>query len=283
MLRFIKITDIQDPAVDPYERLSEPQLYHYYEPEPGIFIVENLRLIERALHAGYEPVSVLLSEKLLRHGTAQPVLALMEELMPKDREDLPVYTADEEIMSAMSGFSLTRGALCAMRRRPLPSVEEVCSSAKRIAVLVNIENPTNTGAIFRSAAALGADAVLLAPPCSDPLQRRAARVSMGTVFQVPWAVIPAADWPEKTFGTFAKLGFKSAALALKEDSITLDAPVLKTCDRLAILLGNENYGLPDEVLSLSDHTVIIPMGNGVDSLNVAAAAAVAFWELRRRN
>lgn len=274
MSNIIEITDLQAPELDIYARLSEVQLLHINEPENGIFIAESPIVIERALNAGYLPLSVLVEKKHLE----EQAFAILSRC-----EDIPVYTADAEVLTKLTGFQLTRGLLCAMLRKDLPSIEAVCAGARRIAVLENIVNPTNIGAIFRSAAALNMDAVLLTPACSDPLYRRAIRVSMGTVFQIPWTYLPAStnkdasDWLQQ----LKNLGFKTAAMALKNDSVNIDYPPLLAEEKLAIILGTEGDGLASSTISGCDYTVCIPMSHGVDSLNVAAASAVAFWQLGR--
>lgn len=273
--RIIPIMDFMAPELDVYARLSENQLYHRYEPDAGIFIAESPNVIERALNAGYEPLSFLAETREL-YGDAQRILMRCEHT--------PVYTAEFEILTRLTGFALTRGLLCAMRRKPLPTLEAVCAGARRIAVMERVMNPTNVGAIFRSAAALGMDAVLLTPGCSDPLYRRAARVSMGTVFQIPWTFLDEkiCSWPEEGQKNLRKLGFRTAAMALKQDSVSVDHPALMAEERLAIVLGTEGDGLSEKTIADCDYTVMIPMAHGVDSLNVAAASAVAFWELGKR-
>ena len=273
--RIIPIMDFMAPELDVYARLSENQLYHLYEPDAGIFIAESPNVIERALNAGYEPLSFLAETREL-YGDAQRILMRCEHT--------PVYTAEFEILTRLTGFALTRGLLCAMRRKPLPTLEAVCAGARRIAVMERVINPTNVGAIFRSAAALGMDAVLLTPGCSDPLYRRAARVSMGTVFQIPWTFLDEkiCSWPEEGQKNLRKLGFRTAAMALKQDSVSVDHPALMAEERLAIVLGTEGDGLSEKTIADCDYTVMIPMAHGVDSLNVAAASAVAFWELGKR-
>lgn len=273
--RIIPITDFMAPELDVYARLSENQLYHLYEPDAGIFIAESPNVIERALNAGYEPLSFLAETREL-YGDAQRILMRCEHT--------PVYTAESEILTRLTGFALTRGLLCAMRRKPLPTLEAVCAGARRIAVMERVMNPTNVGAIFRSAAALGMDAVLLTPGCSDPLYRRAARVSMGTVFQIPWTFLDEkiSSWPEEGQKILRKLGFRTAAMALRQDSVSVDHPALMAEERLAIVLGTEGDGLSEKTIADCDYTVMIPMAHGVDSLNVAAASAVAFWELGKR-
>ncbi len=273
--RIIPIMDFMAPELDVYARLSENQLYHLYEPDAGIFIAESPNVIERALNAGYEPLSFLAETREL-YGDAQRILMRCEHT--------PVYTAEFEILTRLTGFALTRGLLCAMRRKPLPTLEAVCAGARRIAVMERVMNPTNVGAIFRSAAALGMDAVLLTPGCSDPLYRRAARVSMGTVFQIPWTFLDEkiCSWPEEGQKNLRKLGFRTAAMALKQDSVSVDHPALMAEERLAIVLGTEGDGLSEKTIADCDYTVMIPMAHGVDSLNVAAASAVALWELGKR-
>ncbi|MCI6646556.1 MAG: RNA methyltransferase [Oscillospiraceae bacterium] len=275
MPNIIEITDFEAPELDVYARLTENQLVNRADPENGLFIAESPVVIERALDGGCVPVSMLMERKHVE-GQARDVIARCG--------DIPVYTSDLAVLTKLTGFALTRGVLCAMRRPRKKSVEEVCSGAKRIAVLENVMNPTNVGAIFRSAAALGMDAVVLTPACSDPLYRRAVRVSMGTVFQIPWTYIgeETADWPGPGMERLAALGFRTAAMALREDSLSIDDPRLKAEDKLAVVLGTEGDGLADATIAACDYTVRIPMFHGVDSLNVAAASAVAFWELRRR-
>lgn len=275
MPNIIEITDFESPELDIYARLSEVQLLRLYEPKPGLFIAESPKVIERALNAGYEPVSFLVEKKHIE-GEARDLIARCE--------GTPVFTAEFDVLTKLTGFQLTRGMLCAMRRPRLPAVEEVCAGAHRIAVLENVVNPTNIGAIFRSAAALNIDAVLLTPACSNPLYRRASRVSMGTVFQIPWTYLETAPVEQSTSGIkqLQKLGFKTAAMALNENSISIDAPQLMAEEKLAIVLGTEGDGLADCTIADCDYTVRIPMSHGVDSLNVAAASAVAFWQLGRR-
>lgn len=274
MPNIIEITDFAAPELDVYARLSEVQLLNFHAPQQGLFIAESPKVIGRALDGGYAPVSFLVED---RHVDTQAREIL--ERCP----DVPVYTAPLEVLAQLTGFPLTRGMLCAMRRRPLPSAEELCADARRIAVLEHVVNPTNIGAIFRSAAALNIDALLLTPDCSDPLYRRAARVSMGTVFQIPWTFLsPAWGWPDPGTGLLRRLGFKTAAMALRRDSLAVDDPRLAAEERLAIVLGTEGDGLADRTIAGCDYTVCIPMSHGVDSLNVAAASAVAFWALGRR-
>ena len=276
MANIVEITDFTAPELDVYARLTEAQLLNREEPAKGLFIAESPKVIERALDAGCQPVSLLMERKHI-DSQAKDVIARCG--------DIPVYTADLDILTKLTGFQLTRGVLCAMRRPQLKSVEEVLQDAKRIVILENVMNPTNVGAIFRSAAALGMDAVLLTPGCSNPLYRRAARVSMGTVFQIPWTFIGSemADWPEPGMTKLRELGFKTAAMALRSDSISIDDPVLMQEEKLAIILGSEGDGLTNDTIADCDYTVLIPMYHGVDSLNVAAASAVAFWQLRNQD
>lgn len=271
----IEITDFEAPELDIYARLNENQLLNRHEPEKGIFIAESPKVIERALDADCQPISLLLERKHIE-GQARDVIARCG--------DIPIFTSEFEILTQLTGFKLTRGVLCAMRRPALPSVENICSPARRIAILENIMNPTNIGAIFRSAAALNIDAVLLTPGCSNPLYRRAIRVSMGTVFQIPWTFLGSEDseWPDTGMKLLQKLGFKTAAMALRDDSVPIDDARLRTEDKLAILLGAEGDGLAPSTIAGCDYTVRIPMSHGVDSLNVAAASAVAFWELGKK-
>ena len=275
MARIIEITDFHIPQLDIYARLSEVQLLRFYEPDRGIFIAESPKVIARALDAGCEALSCLVERKHI-DGEAREILSRIG--------DVSVYTADHTVLTQLTGFALTRGMLCAMRRPVLPTIQAVCSDAHRIAILENVVNPTNVGAIFRSAAALGMDAVLLTPGCSDPLYRRAVRVSMGTVFQIPWTFLGSkpADWPGDSLALLRSLGFKTAAMALSDDSVSIDEPRLLAEDKLAIILGTEGDGLADTTIADCDYTVKIPMSHGVDSLNVAAASAVAFWQLGRQ-
>lgn len=272
MSNIFEITDFLAPELDVYARLTENQLLNRHEPEKGLFIAESPKVVERALDAGCVPVSFLLERKHIE-GEARDVIARCP--------DVPVYTAETDVLKQLTGFPMTRGVLCAMRRPALPSLESICAGARRIAILENVVNPTNVGAIFRSAAALGMDAILLTPACSNPLYRRAIRVSMGTVFQVPWTYLgrDEEDWPHKGMELLKDLGFKTAAMALKEDSVSIDDPELMQEDKLAIILGTEGDGLADTTIDGCDYTVRIPMSHGVDSLNVAAASAVAFWQL----
>ena len=275
MSNIIEITDFNAPELDIYARYTEVQLLSRHYPEKGLFIAESPLVIERALNAGCEPISCLVEKK---HLDTQ-AKGIIERV-----GDVPIYTAEFDILTELTGYPLTRGMLCAMRRPILPSAAEVCKNARRIAVLENVMNPTNVGAIMRSAAALNIDAVLLTPACSNPLYRRAIRVSMGTVFQIPWTFIgdEATDQPAVDMEFLKNLGFKTVSMALEEDSVSIDNEELMKEDRLAIILGSEGYGLSDETIKTSDYTVLIPMSHGVDSLNVAAASAVAFWQLGNR-
>lgn len=270
-MNVIELTSLSHPGTEVYYRLTEAQLRSRREPEKGIFIAESPKVITRALDAGCEPTSLLMERRHI-DADAREIIARCGEI--------PVYTAERELLAQLTGYELTRGVLCAMRRPHLPTVEELCASARRVAVLEGIVDTTNIGAIFRSAAALHVDAVLLTPTCCDPLNRRAARVSMGTVFQVPWAYFD--SWPEQGLAQLRATGFKTAAMALSDDSVPVDHPPLKSEQRLAIVLGTEGDGLADATIAACDYTVRIPMAHQVDSLNVAAASAVAFWELRAR-
>lgn len=274
MPKIIEIRDFSAPELDIYARLTENQLLNRHEPEKGIFIAESPKVIERALDAGCVPVSFLVER---RH-----VETKAKELIARCG-DIPVYTAEFEVLTQLTGFGLTRGMLCAMYRPKLPTVEEVCSGARRIAVLENVVNPTNVGAIFRSAAALNMDGVLLTNACSNPLYRRAIRVSMGTVFQIPWTFFDSRySWPGLGIEILHRLGFKTAAMALSEESVCIDDARLMSEEKLAIILGTEGDGLAADTIADCDYTVRIPMSHGVDSLNVAAASAVAFWQLGGR-
>ena len=274
MSEIIKITDFSAPELDMFVRLTGAQLRNRLEPEKGIFIAESPTVIQVALDAGCEPVALLTDERLINGA----VSGIIEGL-----GDVPVYTASRELLAELTGFELTRGALCAMRRPVLPSVEEICANARRVAVLEEIADSTNIGALFRSAAALNIDAVLITPTCCDPLCRRAVRVSMGTVFLVPWTRIGETkdDWPEDGLARLKKMGFKTAAMALSDRSVSIDDKALMAEERLAIVLGTEGDGLSKKTIAECDYTVKIPMSHGVDSLNVAAAGAVAFWQLTR--
>ncbi|MBE5882345.1 MAG: RNA methyltransferase [Lachnospiraceae bacterium] len=275
MANIIEINDFSHPELDVYARRNENQLRTIYEPERGIFIAESPNVIERALNAGYTPISLLLERKHI-DGQAKEIVRRCDHV--------PVFTAEFDVLTKLTGFSLTRGVLCAMRRPQLPAVETVCANARRIAILENVMNPTNVGAIFRSAAALGIDAVLLTPGCSDPLYRRATRVSMGTVFQIPWTFVgdKDADRPGTDMQKIKELGFKTAAMALSDVAVSIDNPQLMNEEKLAIILGTEGDGLSADTIANCDYTVCIPMSHGVDSLNVAAASAVAFWQLGKK-
>ncbi len=274
MANIITITDFQDEALDVYARLTENQLLNRDDPSKGIFIAESPKVIERALDAGCVPLSFLVEDK---HVETQA-----KELLFRC-PDVPVYTAPFEVLTQLTGFTLTRGMLCAMRRPALPSPAELCRASSRIAVLENVMNPTNVGAIFRSAAALHMDAILLTPGCSNPLYRRAVRVSMGTVFQIPWTFFDGASlWQDTGMQTLREHGFVTVAMALRDDSVSIDDPRLSSAQKLAVILGSEGDGLASETIADCDYTVKIPMAHGVDSLNVAAASAVAFWELGKR-
>ena len=266
----IEITDLHIPQLDMYIDKKEAQLLHYYEPEQGVFIAESPNVILRALEAGYEPLSILM-EKRQVETKAKEVLERVG--------DIPIYVADLDVLTQITGFQLARGMLCAMRRKEMPEVETICEGKRRIAILEEVVNPTNIGAIFRSAAALGMDGILLTHGCADPLYRRACRVSMGTVFQIPWTYLSKDAWYDKTGETLKKLGYKTVAMALKEDSYAIDDAKLLAENRLAVVLGTEGDGLAQTTIVDCDYTVCIPMQHGVDSLNVAAASAVAFWEL----
>lgn len=267
-MNLIELYDFSAPELDVYARLTEAQLLNRHNLRDGLFIAESPKVIDRALAAGCEPVSILVETAHLRGESLEVI---------RRCGDIPVYTAPFNVLTQLTGYQLTRGMLCAMRRPALPTVEQVCNNARRVAVLEDVMNPTNLGAIFRSAAALGMDAVLLTPACSNPLYRRSCRVSMGTVFQVPWTYLE-----ENWIGTLKSMGFKTCAMALKDDSYSVDDPALREVEKLAIVLGTEGDGLAANTIANCDYTVKIPMYHGVDSLNVAAASAVAFWELRPR-
>lgn len=306
MINIIEIKDLDAPELQIYYNLNEAQLFHYFEPKPGIFIAESPKVIERALDAGCVPMSFLMEKKHVK-TQAKEILARCEKLQSQDIKqtdkmeaengnssmaaehdipvctaecEIPVYMAEIEVLAKITGYQLTRGMLCAMYRPTLPSVEQLCKNARRVAILENVVNPTNVGAIFRSAAALGMDAVLLTPACADPLYRRASRVSMGTVFQIPWTYFDKnACWPDGAMDVLHKLGYKTAAMALRDDSVSIDDEKMMAEEKLAIVLGTEGDGLADHTIADCDYTVKIPMTHGVDSLNVAAASAVAFWQL----
>ena len=267
-----RITDFDAPELDVYARLTENQLLNRADPQNALFVAESPLVIGRALDAGCAPVSFLMETK---HVTGKGAALLAR------CPGVPVYAAEEDVLTNLTGFHLTRGMLCAMRRPPLPTVEEICAKSRRIAVLENVMNPTNIGAIFRSAAALGMDAVLLTPGCSNPLYRRAIRVSMGTVFQIPWTFLDS-SWPLPGISELKNHGFHTVSMALRRDSVSIDDPKLSSKQKLAVILGSEGEGLLDETIENCDDTVCIPMFHGVDSLNVAAASAVAFWELGKK-
>lgn len=306
MINIIEIKNLDAPELQIYYNLNEAQLFHYFEPKPGIFIAESPKVIERALDAGCVPMSFLMEKKHVK-TQAKEILARCEKLQSQDIKqtdkmeaengnssmaaehdipvctaecEIPVYMAEIEVLAKITGYQLTRGMLCAMYRPTLPSVEQLCKNARRVAILENVVNPTNVGAIFRSAAALGMDAVLLTSACADPLYRRASRVSMGTVFQIPWTYFDKnACWPDGAMDVLHKLGYKTAAMALRDDSVSIDDEKMMAEEKLAIVLGTEGDGLADHTIADCDYTVKIPMTHGVDSLNVAAASAVAFWQL----
>lgn len=275
MINQIRITDFNAPELDVYARIKEVVLLNRAKPEEGIFIAESPKVIERALDSGCEPISILMEERHIE-GEGKSVLERCS--------DIPVYTAEFDVLKELTGFPLTRGMLCAMRRPAPLSLQQVCVNATRLAILEDVVNPTNVGAIFRSAAALGMDAVILTQACSDPLYRRAIRVSMGTVFQIPWTYVDkSVEWPDEGMKFLHDMGFKTAAFALKDDSVGIDDPQLMNEEKLAVLLGTEGDGLATETIADCDYTVKIPMSHGVDSLNVAAASAVAFWQLGNHN
>ena len=306
MINIIEIKNLDVPELQIYYNLNEAQLFHYFEPKPGIFIAESPKVIERALDAGCVPMSFLMEKKHVK-TQAKEILARCEKLQSQDikqtdkmeaengnssmaaeheipvcaaEHEIPVYMAEIEVLAKITGYQLTRGMLCAMYRPTLPSVEQLCKNARRVALLDHAVNPTNVGAIVRSAAALGMDAVLLTPACADPLYRRASRVSMGTVFQIPWTYFDKnVSWPDGAMDVLHKLGYKTAAMALRDDSVSIDDEKMMAEEKLAIVLGTEGDGLADHTIADCDYTVKIPMTHGVDSLNVAAASAVAFWQL----
>ena len=269
------IEDLLDPRLDPYARLTERQLKSVRDPENAVFIAESKTVVTLALEAGCEPLSLLAERGQIEGGARE----LIGRVLAGRYGDVPVYTAEDALLDRLTGFALSRGVLAVMRRPPLPSVGQICSEARRIAVLEDIMDATNVGALIRSAAALGMDAVLVTPRCSDPLLRRAARVSMGTVFQIPWTRIAAEDWPEGGIKMLRALGFTTAAMTLSPDSVSIRDGRLKTAEKLATLIGTEGTGLRAETVRLADYSVKIPMYHGVDSLNAAAAGAVAFWEI----
>ena len=283
MLNVIEIKDFNAPELDIYARCTEARLLNKDHPEEGMFIAESPKVVGRALDAGYEPLSVLVEKKQMEEN--EETSQIMNRF---DDTKVSIFTADFEVLTKLTGFKLTRGMLCAMRRKPLRKFQDLCDGINRIVILENVQNPTNVGAIFRSAAALNMEAVLLSPGCSDPLYRRASRVSMGTVFQIPWTFIRDSNemrckreviWPKQVIAELKKLGYKTAALALTDGSVSIDDSELMKEEKLAVILGNEGEGLENETIALCDYTVKIPMTHGVDSLNVAAASAVAFWQL----
>lgn len=275
MAHIIEINDLSAPELAPYTQLTHAQLRSQRDPEKGMFIAESGKVIACALKAGCQPISCLTES---RH------LPALTQLLPPQWNHIPIYTAPRDVLARLTGYELTRGMLCAMRRPQLPTPEEICRSARRLVVLENITDSTNIGAIFRSAAALGMDGILVAPSCCDPLYRRSVRVSMGTVFQIPWTwlTVEAFQWPQSGINTLRALGFPTAAMALTDNSISIEDPVLAQADKLAIVLGSEGNGLCQETIARCDYTARIPMYHGVDSLNVAAAGAVIFWQLRAR-
>ena len=274
-MNHISITTLEAPELDIYARLSEGQLFHYNEPKEGLFIAESPKVIGRALDAGYEPVSFLMEERHIetegREILERPVCA-----------GVPVFTAPFDVLTRLTGFKLTRGMLCAVKRKKMPGIEEICAGARRIAILENVENPTNVGAIFRSAAALGIDGVIVTSDSADPFYRRSSRVAMGTVFQVPWTYVDAKTWQHAGIDLLHQAGYQTAAMALRHNTVSIDDPKLTAVDRLAIIMGSEGPGLKEATIERSDFTIKIPMAPGVDSLNVAAASALAFWELGNR-
>lgn len=276
MSNIIQINHFNAPELDVYTRYSEVQLLRINEPSEGIFIAESPIVIERALDAGYEPISLLMETRHV-DGPCKNIIARCG--------DIPVFTSEFDVLTQLTGFELTRGALCAMKRLPLPSLEDICKNAKRIVILENVVNPTNIGAIFRSAAALNMDAIALTSACSNPLYRRSIRVSMGTVFQIPWTILNEKQmpWPKDTISRLKDFGFQTAAMALSDNSIQIDDPKLMDIEKLAIVLGTEGDGLAASTIADCDYTVKIPMSHQVDSLNVAAASAVAFWQLGKHN
>lgn len=275
MPNIVEISDFSASELDVYARLTENQLLCRADPQNALFIAESPKVIERALDAGYEPISLLMERKHIE-GQAKEIIERCG--------NIPVFTSTLDVLTQLTGFPLTRGVLCAMRRKPLPDFREVIRNARRIAILEDVMNPTNIGAIVRSAAALNMDAILFTPACCDPLYRRAVRVSMGTIFQIPWAYIgeSPADWPQAGMNRLRELGFRTAAMALRDDSVRMDDKALMAEEKLAIILGTEGDGLSGSTIADCDYTVRIPMSHGVDSLNVAAASAVAFWQLGKR-
>ncbi len=282
-MNFIEITDINAPELDVFSRVSETQLYRYFEPEIGIFLAESANVILRALEAGYEPLSMLVEKNRIKIE-ARPVFDAIEKLCGREKlESMPIYTAESDIVTNLTGYTLVRGLWMVLRRKPEESVESFCRDKKRITLLFDVVNPTNVGALIRSAAALGMDGALLSYASVDPLTRRSARVSMGTVFQIPWTKAGL----EESEGTglirqLQSYGFKTVAMALTEDSTSVDSDEIRANEKLAVVMGSEGYGLPGEVIDACDYRVMIPMFHGVDSLNVAAAGAISYWELMKR-
>ena len=272
-MRILPLGDLGDPAAALYNERAETRLVHCFEPEPGLFIAETPVVIRRALEAGYEPVSMIGEEKIVRAAAA--------ELAPFLGE-IPVYAGTDEVLRGITGYHLARGLLCALRRRPPAPAESVLAGASRLVLLEEVLNPTNVGAVFRSAAALGMDGVLLSARCTDPLYRRASRVSMGNVFQIPWTFLPKTAGPAERIGLLRAAGFRTLAMALTKTAVPLGALRVRPGEKIAMVMGTESTGLAPETVAACDEAVVIPMKNGVDSLNVAAAAAVAFWELRER-
>jgi tRNA G18 (ribose-2'-O)-methylase SpoU len=286
MLNILEVNDFSAPELDIYARRTEAQLLNKDNPEAGLFIAESPKVIGRALDAGYIPVSALVEKHQMKEN--EETRQILERF---EGTDVPIFTAEFEVLTKMTGFKLTRGMLCALKRQPLMDYQDMCAGKDRIVILENVMNPTNVGAIFRSAAALNMDAVFLTPGCSDPLYRRASRVSMGTVFQIPWTFIQDNNemrcqreilWPRQAITEFREMGYKTAALALTDDSVGIDNPELMQEEKLAIILGTEGEGLMDRTIEMCDYTVKIPMSHDVDSLNVAAASAVAFWQLGKK-
>ena len=284
MPKIITLTEYSCPELDVYARLTGAQQRNKLEPEKGIFIAESPTVIEVAINAGCRPISLLTEERLI-NGAVSGIVEKIEKLSALEGREIPIYTAKRELLTRLTGFELTRGALCAMYRPKEKSAEELCREARRVAVLEEVADSTNIGALFRSAAALGIDGVMITPTCCDPLCRRAVRVSMGTVFQVPWCRIgeSAEDWEQNGIALLHALGFKTAAMALSGNSVSIKHEGLKKEERLAIILGTEGTGLKESTIAASDYTVKIPMSHGVDSLNVGAAGAIAFWELAQKN
>ena len=282
-MNFIEITDINAPELDVFSRISETQLYRYFEPEIGIFLAESANVILRALEAGYEPISMLV-EKQRIEIEARPVFDAIEKLCGRDKlESMPIYTAESDMVTNLTGYTLVRGLWMVLRRKPEESVEEFCKGKKRITLLFDVVNPTNVGALIRSAAALGMDGALLSYTSVDPLTRRSARVSMGTVFQIPWTKATKEESEGiKLIRQLQSYGFKTVAMALTEDSTSVDSDEIRANEKLAVVMGSEGYGLPGEVIDACDYRVMIPMFHGVDSLNVAAAGAISYWELMKR-